>query len=417
MMRTPWLLTAFTAVFLSAGLAQADTVPQFTDVTDSHLPSVPEGGLASMDADAIDIDGDGDLDLVVAQEWRANRILLNQGDGRFAARENAFPAVPDLELIQPPHIQKPLLKDTEDLSVADFNGDNLLDIIMVVEDDITFGRKNVHQYYRGRSDGTYLRIYDQLPDTVSNAVAHADITGDGMPDLIISGGGQDRLLINDGAGSFLDETELRIPREAATAQDVEFFDADGDADLDLILGLEGGHALWINDGNGRYHDESRARLPVPGNVEARKVTPADIDGDGDLDLYFAHVSWQGRDPQDRVFVNDGEGHFVDETSARLGDEQSLTLDAKFADLDNDSDLDLVLGNSGSVRIYLNDGQGNFSDITFDALKVDSDISGTSITLEIADFNGDGRLDIYVGQIAGANDPNSYDRLFLGKIEA
>ena len=387
---------------------------RFDDVSRAHLPPPPQNGLASMDAAAVDIDGDGDLDLVLPQEWRANRMLINDGQGRFSLRANAFPAPPAAELIRPAQIQQPLQKDSEDVSIADFNGDGVLDIVMVVEDDVTFGRANVHQYYRGRSDGSYERVYGELPDTVANAVAHADINGDGALDLMIAGGGQDRLLINDGAGGFADETAQRLPRENATAQDVEFFDADGDGDLDLVLGLEGGHWLWINDGTGVFADDTRVRLPTPGNVEARKVTPADIDGDGDLDLYFAHVSWQGREPQDRIYINDGQGRFTDETEARLGAEDRLTLDAQFADLDGDGDLDLVQGNGGSVRVYLNDGTGRFRDITETAFGTRTDVPGTSISIELADFNGDGRIDLFVGQLANPNAPQSFDRLFLAR---
>ncbi len=389
---------------------------RFEDVTQTHLPRPPQNGLASMDAAAVDIDDDGDLDLVLPQEWRANRMLINDGAGRFTLRPSAFPAPPQEELIRPAQIQQPLQKDSEDVSIADFNGDGILDIIMVVEDDITFGRANVHQYYRGRADGSYERVYGELPDTIANAVAHADIDGDGAPDLMIAGGGQDRLLINDGAGGFADETAQRLPRENATAQDVQFFDADGDADLDLVLGLEGGHWLWVNDGSGVFADDTRARLPSPGNVEARKVTPADIDGDGDLDLYFAHVAWQGREPQDRIYINDGQGRFTDETEARLGREDRLTLDAQFADLDGDGDLDLVQGNGGSVRVYLNGGAGRFIDATETAFGTRTDIPGLSISIELADFNGDGRIDIFVGQLANPNAPQSFDRLFLARPE-
>jgi len=405
-----WLCGA--ALAAAACATPVAATPRFEDVTETHLPSREGVTFASMDAVAVDLDDDGDLDVVTPQEWRSNRILLNQGAGRFALAADALPAPPEAELVRPPQITQPLQKDSEDVSIADFNSDGILDLIIVVEDDQRLGRANVHQYFRGSGGDRFERVYNQLPDTVANAVAHADITGDGALDVMISGDGQDRLLINDGAGGFRDETEQRIPREAAVAQDVEFFDADGDGDLDLVLGLEGGHALWINNGRGVYSDESRARLPVPGNVEARKVTPADVDGDGDLDLYFAHVNWQGREPQDRLYINDGRGRFTDESASRLPADALLSLDAEFGDLDADGDLDLVQGNRGSVRIFLNDGQGRFSDVTATALG--AEIDGSSIAVELGDFDGDGRLDIFLGQLANQNDPNGFDRLLINR---
>jgi hypothetical protein len=329
------------------------------------------------------------------------------GRGRFTLANDMLPAPPAEELVRPPQMQAQLPgKDSEDVSMADFNGDGRLDLIIAVEDDIKLGRANVHQYYRGLGGGGFERIHGQLPDTVANAVAHADINGDGAPDVYLAGDAQDRLLIND-RGNFRDETEARLPREAAVAQDIEFFDADGDNDLDIVLGLEGGHALWINNGQGVFADESRARLPIPGNVEARKVTPADVDADGDLDLYFAHVSWQGRQPQDRLYINDGRGHFSDGTADRLPADDLLSLDAKFADLDGDGDIDLVQGNQDNVRVYSNDGQGRFTDVTMQALGVDA-LPGANISIELADFNGDRRPDLYIGQLG----QNASDRLFL-----
>ncbi|MFN3353016.1 MAG: FG-GAP repeat domain-containing protein [Brevundimonas sp.] len=382
------------------------------EVTTARISGVPD--MNTMDVEAADLDGDGDLDLVTAQEFRLNVALRNDG-GRFSPW-NIFAPLPAQALAAgPPQLRFPGAgHDSEDVSIADFNGDGALDIVIVSEDDVKFGRTNVHELYLGGAGG-FTRADGVLLDTEANAVAHADVDGDGDPDLLIVGAGQDRLLINDGRAGFADETAARLPREAATGQDAEFADLDGDGDLDLVLGLEGGHSLWLNDGAGRFSDATD-RLPEAGNVEARKVAPVDVDGDGDLDLYFSHVGWQGRAPQDRLFLNDGRGGFTDVTSERLPRETGTTLDARFADLDGDGDLDMVRADIGPVTIWANDGQGRFTDVTDQVLT--GNIAGPNVAIEIQDFDGDGVLDIYVGQLKGPQGgPEIRDRLLLGRRSA
>lgn len=403
------LLAGASSLLLCACEAEAQV--RFEDVTATQLPAA--GIMSTMDIGAADLDGDGDLDLVLPQEFRTNIVRLNDGAGTFSDASDRLGTLPEAEMLEGP----PQLKfegaghDSEDVSIADFNGDGRLDFIIVSEDDIRFGRKNVHEFYLADGAG-YRRVHDVLPDTEANAVAHADITGDGKLDLLIVGAGQDRLLIGDGRGGFTDETAARLPTEAATGQDAEFADLDRDGDLDLVLGLEGGHGLWLNDGRGRFTDATADRLPAPGNVEARKVQPADVDGDGDLDLYFAHVAWQGRQGQDRLLLNDGAGRFTDATD-RIAQEAGTTLDARFADLDGDGDLDLVRGDTAGVTVWINDGSGRFSDITAAALP--APIVGPNISIELADVNGDGVTDLYVGQLRGGQGgPEIRDRLLLGR---
>lgn len=286
--------------------------------------------------------------------------------------------------------------------------------MIVSEDDVKGGRTEVHEYWRGLPGGRFERVRGVLPDSEANAVAHADVNGDGRPDILIAGFGQDRLLVSDGRGGFRDETAASLPRDFGLAQDAEFADLDRDGDLDLVLALEGGHAIWINDGRGRFADESAARLPrVEGQVEARKVAPVDVDGDGDLDLYFAHVGWQGRAPQDRLFLNDGRGRFTDGTQGRVPAETLTTVDARFADLDGDGDADLVQVNAGPLRLFENDGSGRFTDVTSRWLP--SPVEGSSLGVEIADLNGDGAPDLYVAMLNHPQmGPNARDRLLLGE---
>lgn len=397
----------------AAAPAEARDGPWFRDVTAERLPAPEASPRQTMDAEAADLDGDGDLDLVTAQEFQLNVVLINQGGGRFEdASRRLLPPLDPAGLQGGPTLPG---HDSEDVSIADFDGDGRLDLIIVQEDDVRFGRKGVHEHYRGLPSGGFERVKDSgVVDTEANAVAHADVTGDGRADLLIVGAGQDRLLVNDGRGRFRDETEARLPREAATGQDGEFADLDRDGDLDLTLGLEGGHALWINDGRGRFEDQTKARLPVAGFIEARKVTIFDADGDRDPDLFFSHVGWQGRDPADRLFLNDGRGRFTD-ASDRLPPAPQLTLDAKAHDFDGDGDLDLLRGGWGALQALRNDG-GRFVDVSATALA--GFVPGPVMAIETADFDGDGIVDLFLGMRQGG--PNqqppatgAYDRLMLG----
>jgi hypothetical protein len=396
---------------LAAWSTTCDAQPLFRDATATHLPPAASVSRNSMDVEAADLDGDGDLDLVVPQEFARNKLLLNDGAGHFTDGSAGLPFPPASERVVPPGGSPVLANghDSEDVSIADFDGDGVLDVVIVSEDDVQLGRANVHEYHRGLGDATFVRVYGELPDTEANAVAHADLTGDGRPDLLIAGAGQDRLLINDGAGGFTDETAARLPQENAVGQDAEFVDVDADGDLDLVVGNEGGHRLWVNTGGGSFVDETASRLPAPGDVEARKVTPVDVDADGDPDLYFSHVGWEGRLPQDRLLLNDGAGHFSDATADRVPAEALTTLDAKFADLDGDGDLDLVRVDIDRLRVLLNDGAGRFTDAT--ATVLPAAVTGPGLGVEIADFDGDGEPDLYVAMLRNAA-PSAFDRLLL-----
>jgi hypothetical protein len=410
-MTSPLLLVVAVVGSLQAPVPQSPAAApardfRFVDATDLRLPPRLSTARNSMAVQLADLDGDGDLDVVVPQEFLPNKILRNDGN-RFVDASNLLPPLDPTALAGGPQGH-----DSEDVAIADFNGDGTLDLIFVSEDDGKLGRKNVHEYYRGNKEGGYERILGILPDTEANTVAHADLNGDGAIDLFIGGAGQDRLLINDGTGGFRDETNERLPREAATAQDAEFIDVDGDRDLDLVLGLEGGQAIWINRGGGRFVDESSARLPATeGLIETRRVVAHDIDGDGDLDLYFANVGWMGRAPQDRLLRNDGAGKFADITAEWLPEEGDTTLDALFVDLEGDGSVELLRANMGSFTVWSREGDrfvpANDRYLTFP-------IQAQNLAFAVADLDGDGLKDIYLACLAGPQkDPRSYDRMLRG----
>src|SRR5690606_21182099 len=155
----------------------------------------------------------------------------------------------------------------------------------------------------------------------------------------------------------------------AASEDVaaHFFDADGDGDLDLSV-ASGGYAfseedaalqdrLYINDGNGVFQ-KKESGLP---QVLTSKgcIATADIDRDGDLDIFVGGRLVPGRypvRPGSRIFLNDGNGNFSDATSTLAPDMEKLGMvtDAAWIDINRDGSLDLmVVGEWMPVTIYLN----------------------------------------------------------------
>lgn len=349
----------------------------FTDAS-TNLPAAASG--ASMDVRAADLDGDGDRDIVLAREFQPNVVLRNEGNGIFV---NATIG----NLPQEVH-------DSEDVAIADFNGDGHPDLVFCSEDDVSQGWTNVHEFYLGDGTGHFTAAAYQPPDSEANAVITADIDADGLPDLVFGNDGIPNILINNGSGGFTLEND-RVPPIARVTQDLLWLDVDNDGDGDLFLGNENGNLLYINVGAGQFADETAIRLPSGLNMETREVAAGDVDGDNDLDIFLANVEFiPGKDPQNRLFINNGNGHFTDGTAARLPVDSDHTIDAIFEDLDLDSDLDLVLGNvfGAHIKTYLNDGTGHFADSITAVLGQFYHRDALGVIAE--DLNGDGLRDLY-----------------------
>jgi len=366
----------------------AEPAASFSNVSEDYLPQ-PALVVQSKDARPIDIDGDGDLDIAIAHEYKPNVLLVNDGEGRFS-NESIF-RLPQQN------------RDSEDIAAADFDGDGDTDLLFVSEDD------EENELYLNDGTGVFSDAGAMLPTAgVSNGVASADINNDDVPDLVIGNSGLNILLVGNDVGGFRDETAARLPALTDMTQDLEFGDVDGDGDLDLLVGNEDHNRLLINDGEGVFADESAARLPVRGTPEeTREADFGDVDGDGDLDIFFANVNFNRiGDPSDRLLINDGNGFFSDESELRLPPNQDYTMDADFIDLDDDGDLDIVT--AGLVidkglapipyRVFANDSSGNFIEATGDYFT--DDIVGVGTDIEAADFNGDGRLDLFLANRAG-----------------
>jgi hypothetical protein len=266
-------------------------------------------------------------------------------------------------------------------------------------------------------------------------VAVEDYDGDGDLDLFLTDSGLGRpchllqnRLAETGALAFVD---VAAPAGVAGGNDARsivsdalFFDADDDGRPDLLVARFGTPLLYRNLGGGRFADVSAGSgLDRLANTIA--AVAFDYDGDGRLDLlfgnYFAPVDLTALAtprvlPDDLDAATNGGGvalwrnatapggplRFVETTAeAGLASTTGWTLDVGHGDLDDDGRPDLYLaGDYGTDRLYLNAGPDaagvvRFRDVTARTIGFDTK---KGMNVEIADYDRDGRLDVYVTNI-------------------
>ncbi|MCA8952736.1 MAG: VCBS repeat-containing protein, partial [Planctomycetes bacterium] len=248
----------------------------------------------------------------------------------------------------------------------------------------------------------------------STCSREVDVDGDGDLDLFAGGGGQ-RLYVNDGSGSFTEETAARMPLFSGPATCVAFGDVDGDGDLDLFTPsttMVGPFTrtdirLLVNDGAGVFALAAASQVQrIVAIFQPSSLVLGDVDADGDLDLVVGNAGSSFAGWQNVLLTNDGTGSFSDVTASHLPALDDMTRSVALGDLDGDQDLDLVVCNlMQRHRVLVNDGTGRFPTASDLAADVDR-----STSLVLGDGDGDGDLDVVVGN--GGSYPGRRSRLYL-----
>ena len=249
------------------------------------------------------------------------------------------------------------------------------------------------------------------PRRADGGLTLVDIDADGRLELYVAHGhGETGRLFAWNGRRFVHLAGNRGIAPAAMDRAGYSIDLDGDGAPDFLSVHAEGVQAFRNDGRGRF-EEDRGLLSGRTDGSTYSMAAADHDGDGDLDLFFAHWMrvWNGlRPPAHYLWRNDRRGRYEDASHivpirfgrfrpSRLRYELSFT--PTFADIDGDGDPDLLLaGDFGTSRVLRNEAGGAFTDIT-EAVISDENGMGAAA----GDYDRDGDVDWFVTSIHGTEE--------------
>jgi hypothetical protein len=354
-----------------------------------------------------DYDGDGDLDLLVTNGYdvsadeptgQQDRLYRNDGDGAWT--DVSAEALPTDDHISSGH------------TWGDYDNDGDLDVFITTQQD----QDNL--LYRN-DDGKFTAVDDQPMTTGGGhtyAAAWVDVDGDGWLDLFVANGGMshagaNRLFRGVGEGRFEEITEGEIVTEVASTCGVAWGDCDNDGDPDLFVANYGfappanHNALYLNDGNWTFTRVTETPV-VEDGAPSCAATWVDVDGDLDLDLHVTNMFGMA----DLLYLNDGKGNLTPGPFSSLNLDAGHTYGANWGDYDNDGDLDAVAASWGAAAVfYRNDGTGIFTRSSGGDLGSRIEFPGALAT---GDADGDGHLDVYLGNWPNNPGDGEPNRLFL-----
>jgi enediyne biosynthesis protein E4 len=355
------------------------------------------GGVA-----AADFDDDGDIDLFLpTSEGTPDLLFRNLGGGTFEE------VAASLGLASTARSRVALWFDSD--------GDHLLDLLVasdcrnLTSSDCT---GSLLRLYRQQRDGTFVDVSAAAglntvgptfdPNVHRGGIAAGDLNGDGFLDLVLAawGGSGLTLLLNDGAGVFIDATVASgVGPAFEDAWQPILFDANNDGLLDIFTTVDFlPNHLWINQGKAKFVDIA-PRVGVDIAWNDMGVAIGDYNNDGRFDLYVTEITElahhnvllrRDADPASSLFM---------EIAAQAGvADVGFAWGATFFDADNDGWLDLAVTNGWFNGPGVNDQSRFFHNLAgsqFEDLSTATGFNDTQwgSSLIALDLDRDGDLDL------------------------
>jgi streptogramin lyase len=329
-----------------------------------------------------DVTGNGNLD-IVATTWTGVGLLMNKGDGTFAAA-TAIAGLGSVGVI-PGHF---------------YTNDTRLDLV---------GLGGSVLLFRGNGDGTFQASGSVLPLTEPNgpqvnplAVAVADLNGDGNDDLIVYEGGlnQIEVLLGKGDGTFQPPVFYPVGQGLYALTQIQVADLRQDGKLDVVAVNPLDNHISVLLGNGDGTMQPAVTYVVGHTPDTLAI--GDFSGHGHLDIAVA--DYVGSDIE--ILQGNGTGTFQTAMAYGAGTGGANSIVA--GDVNRDGIQDLVVANqqNDTVSVLLGKGDGSFQP------PVTYAVGAGPVSVQLADLPGNGNLDIITAN-ASASDPNHDISILLG----
>lgn len=378
-------LKAILALLIATAVGLTTTPLLAGDFIDiSTQAGVADDGLGKGVAFA-DINNDGLVDLYVSNKGGSNKLFLNQGGGAFL----------DITADAGAGIDHPGF--TMGSIFGDYDNDGLIDLYLA-----TGGQHEIeaNRLFKNTGNGTFVDVTEKAGvglKAFTYSASFVDFDNDGFLDIYCANygvGAKNILYRNNGNGTFADVTDAAGVGDPSWSWMAVWADVNNDNYPDLYV-VNGRYPagepnrLYLNNRNGGFSEVGR-KAGVADPNWGLGAAFADIDNDGDLDLFVSNYVGPNK-----LFINDGAGNFSDGSSQIKGVHEGWGKGPTFGDVDHDGDLDLYEGDCKLAnQLYLNDGKGNFVNVVDKQPVLKCETVRTKGTA-FADIDNDGDLDLYV----------------------